>query len=46
MPEGSVAVEGVATVSSGTESVVGSVEAVGSVFDGLPRTLFSGCGIG
>ena len=39
-------VEGVLTESSGTEFVVGKVEAVGDVLLGLPFTLLKGCGIG
>lgn len=42
MPEVDGVVEGVGTESSGTESVVGRVEAVGDVFEGLPFTLLSG----
>jgi hypothetical protein len=39
-------VEGVLTASSGTELVVGSVDAVGEVLFGLPLTLLNGCGMG
>ena len=42
MPEVEGVVEGVGIESSGTEWVVGRVDAVGDVFDGLPFTLFKG----
>jgi hypothetical protein len=42
MPEVAGVVEGVGIVSMGTEWVVGKVEAVGEVFEGLPFTLFNG----
>lgn len=42
MPGVEGVVEGVGTESSGTEWVVGSVDAEGEVLDGLPLTLFSG----
>jgi hypothetical protein len=42
IPEVDGVVEGVGTESSGTELVVGKVEAVGDAFDGLPLTLFNG----
>jgi hypothetical protein len=45
IPEVEGVVEGVGTESSDTEWVVGNVEAVGEVFDGLPFTLFNGWGI-
>ena len=44
IPEVEGVVEGVGTESSGTEWVVGSVDAEGEVFAGLPLTLLSGCG--
>lgn len=46
MPEVDGVVDGAGTESSGTELVVGNVDAVGEVLDGLPFTLLSGCGIG
>jgi hypothetical protein len=45
MPDVGGVVEGVGTESSGTEWAVGRVAAVGEVFDGLPFTLFNGCGM-
>jgi hypothetical protein len=42
MPEVEGVVEGVGIESRGTELVVGKVDAVGEVFDGLPFTLFKG----
>ncbi len=42
MPEVEGVVEGVGIESSGTEWVVGRVDAVGDVFEGLPFTLFKG----
>jgi len=45
MPAVEGVVEGVGTESIGTELVVGNVEAVGEVLEGLPLMLFSGCGM-
>ena len=45
MPEVEGVVDGVGTESVGTETVTGSVAAVGEVFVGLPFTLFKGWGI-
>ena len=42
IPEADGVVDGVGTASNGTELVVGRVDAVGDVFDGLPFTLFTG----
>ena len=42
MPEVAGVVDGVGTESVETESVTGSVAAVGEVFVGLPFTLFKG----
>ena len=39
------AVEGVGSVSRGTEFVTGAVETVGETLLGLPSTLFDGCGM-
>lgn len=38
------AVEGVASVLSGTEFVTGRVDTVGDTLFGFPNTLFAGCG--
>ena len=45
MPLTGGVVLGVGIESMGTESVTGSVDAVGEVFDGLPLTLFAGRGM-
>lgn len=45
MPEAGGVVDGVGTESVETESVTGSVAAVGEVFVGLPFTLFKGWGM-